>query len=73
MYLAVLVIAVGFAIGYADTAQWRAADAARAALWLLLALVLHIKAGVEERELRAKYPQYADYERRTKRIVPFVL
>ena len=73
MYLSLLVIAAGFAIGYANTAQWRGADAARAALWVALAVVLHLKAGVEERELRAKYPQYADYEQRTKRIVPFVL
>jgi protein-S-isoprenylcysteine O-methyltransferase Ste14 len=72
MYLAVLVIAAGFAIGYSDTGHWRGVDAARAALWLALALVLHLKADVEERELRAKYPQYADYARRAKRIVPFV-
>ena len=44
-----------------------------AAAWLLLAalaVVLRIKAGVEERGMAAQYPAYADYRRRTRRFVP---
>jgi protein-S-isoprenylcysteine O-methyltransferase Ste14 len=40
------------------------------ALWALLAGVLWLKAGVEERALRACHPGYADYCRATRRFVP---
>ncbi len=38
----------------------------------LLALLLDAKARREEVWLRAKFPEYADYERRVKRLVPGV-
>ncbi len=34
MYLAVLIVAAGCALGYADIAAWRREDLVRAALWL---------------------------------------
>jgi protein-S-isoprenylcysteine O-methyltransferase Ste14 len=43
------------------------------AAWLMLAalaVVLRLKAGVEERAMAARYPAYADYRRRTRRFVP---
>jgi protein-S-isoprenylcysteine O-methyltransferase Ste14 len=72
MYLALLLATAGFAAGYADFAIWRASDLARAAAWLGLAAVLHAKSGIEERALRALYPDYAEYARRTKRVIPFL-
>jgi protein-S-isoprenylcysteine O-methyltransferase Ste14 len=72
MYLAVLIGTAGFALGYADTDALRDVDVARAALWVALAAVLHAKTLIEERELRALYPQYAAYARRAKRILPFL-
>jgi protein-S-isoprenylcysteine O-methyltransferase Ste14 len=73
MYLAVLIVAAGFAVGYSGTGQWRMEDLARALAWIGLAAVLHAKTGIEERELRARFPEYVAYARRAKRIVPFVL
>ena len=73
MYLAMLLATAGFVVGYADCAAWRAADIARAAAWLGLAGVLHVKSGIEERALRALHPGYAAYAQRTKRIIPFLL
>ena len=40
--------------------------------WLVLAGVLVLKVRHEERLLRVKFPEYAAYARRTKRLVPFV-
>jgi protein-S-isoprenylcysteine O-methyltransferase Ste14 len=48
------------------TAGGRARPAAAAALWALLV----VKAGWEEREMRARFPEYAAYARRTPRFVP---
>ncbi len=64
MYLAVLVGMLGFCVGYATPWRWAALGA--------LALVLAFKAGVEERAMAARHPDYASYAQRTKRIVPFV-
>jgi protein-S-isoprenylcysteine O-methyltransferase Ste14 len=72
MYLAVLVATAGFVVGYADYAAWSSADLARAAAWIGLAAVLHVKAGIEERALRALHPGYAEYAQRTERIIPFL-
>jgi protein-S-isoprenylcysteine O-methyltransferase Ste14 len=64
MYLAVLLGMLGFCAGYATPWRWASLAA--------LAIVLAIKAGVEERAMAAHHPGYADYARGTKRIVPFV-
>jgi len=36
-------------------------------------VVVALRIPAEERLLRAHYPDYADYARRTKRVIPFVL
>jgi protein-S-isoprenylcysteine O-methyltransferase Ste14 len=64
MYGAVLLLAAGGCLAYAGTWRW--------VVWLALAGVLHAKATIEERALTARHPSYADYSRRTKRIIPFV-
>jgi protein-S-isoprenylcysteine O-methyltransferase Ste14 len=64
MYLAVMLGMLGFCVGYATPWRWAALAA--------LAVVLAIKAGVEERAMAARHPGYADYARGSKRIVPFV-
>lgn len=65
MYLAVLLFAAGFVAG------WR--GVAHLAAFALLAVVLHAKAAREERLLRLRFPQYAAYAERTRRLIPFLL
>ena len=43
------------------------------ALGLVIAACLLARMLLEEAELRRRYPEYADYARRTKRILPFVI
>jgi protein-S-isoprenylcysteine O-methyltransferase Ste14 len=62
MYLAVLLFAAGCVAGWRGLSQ--------VAAFVLLAVVLHAKASREERLLRARFPEYADYAARTARIVP---
>jgi protein-S-isoprenylcysteine O-methyltransferase Ste14 len=62
MYLAVLLFAGGFVLGWRGLPQ--------VAAFALLAAVLHAKAGREERLLRQRFPEYAAYAARTARIVP---
>jgi protein-S-isoprenylcysteine O-methyltransferase Ste14 len=64
MYLAVMLAMLGFCLGYGTPWRW----VALAALWI----VLVIKAGIEESALAARHPDYVDYARSRKRIVPFV-
>ena len=64
MYLAVLLVAAGCALGYAE--PWRAVAL------VALAMVLHVKAAIEERLLAGVHPGYADYARRTPRLIPFL-
>jgi len=64
MYLAVMVGMLGFCAGYATPWRWAALVA--------LAVVLGVKAVVEERAMAAHHPGYAEYARGRKRIVPFV-
>ena len=45
-------------------------DAATVGLALALALVLAIKASREERMLRAAFPEYAEYQRRSWGFIP---
>jgi protein-S-isoprenylcysteine O-methyltransferase Ste14 len=40
--------------------------------WLVLMLVLHLKAQREETSLLAAFPEYADYRKRTRRFIPFL-
>jgi protein-S-isoprenylcysteine O-methyltransferase Ste14 len=63
MYGAALLVTGGICLAYAASWRWVA--------WLVLAGVLHVKATLEERALTARHADYADYARRTKRIVPF--
>jgi protein-S-isoprenylcysteine O-methyltransferase Ste14 len=63
MYLAVLLAALGLALGWHTTVH--------AMSFAALALVLHVKAGLEERLLLARFPEYRDYRQRTPRILPF--
>lgn len=46
--------------------------AARMAALLLLVPVLCLKMWIEEQALRVRFPEYAFYRLRTKRLVPFV-
>lgn len=64
MYLAVL-LAMAAAIA-ADPRAWRAAS------WIVLLAVLLAKLAREERFLRAAFPEYDNYAKRTSRLVPGV-
>jgi protein-S-isoprenylcysteine O-methyltransferase Ste14 len=41
--------------------------------YLLLALVTNVRAGIEERMLEERYPEYAEYRGRTERYLPFLV
>ncbi len=64
MYLAVMFAMLGFCAGYGIAWRWLALAA--------LAVVLAVKARVEESAMHARHPGYAAYARTTKRVVPFV-
>ena len=64
LYTAVFCGSVGWALA------WRSWPALLAAL--ALAPILGAKARREERWLRQQFPEYADYERRVRRFVPWV-
>jgi protein-S-isoprenylcysteine O-methyltransferase Ste14 len=64
MYLAVLVVMLGFCVGYATPWRWAAFAA--------LIGVLGAKSAIEEHAMAARHPGYSAYARRTKRILPFV-
>lgn len=64
IYLAGLLLLVGASLLFSPWAL---------AVSLLLGVLWALKSSVEERLLRERYPQYADYCRRTRyRLVPFV-
>ena len=65
MYLAALILGIAAVFFYAE--PWRLA------LYLGLGIVLHFKANYEERLLLQRYPEYADYQKKSKRIIPFIL
>lgn len=44
----------------------------RIAIWLVLLTDLLLKLHYEEGLLEAKFPQYGEYQRRTKKLVPFI-
>lgn len=64
MYLSVLLLAAGAATWLMAAVAW--------VLWALLLSVLTTKAGLEERWLLQRYPDYADYRQRTWRLLPGV-
>ena len=64
MYTAVLLFAAAEVLAYAD--RWKLL------CWLALALVLLAKALIEERYLRALFPEYAAYAKRVRRFIPGV-
>jgi protein-S-isoprenylcysteine O-methyltransferase Ste14 len=63
MYSALLLAGLGVVLG---AGGWSALALAT------LAAVLWLKARLEEQGMRAAHPDYADYERRTWRFVPFL-
>jgi protein-S-isoprenylcysteine O-methyltransferase Ste14 len=65
MYTAVLLFALGLMI---NIWTWLALN-----IFLVLLIDLILKAGFEERQLSQKFENYADYKKRTKRFVPFVI
>jgi protein-S-isoprenylcysteine O-methyltransferase Ste14 len=48
-------------------------NVASALLWLVLSAVLIVKLRYEENLLIAKFPDYPEYARHTKRIIPFLI
>jgi protein-S-isoprenylcysteine O-methyltransferase Ste14 len=62
MYVALLLFAAGIALGYGDA--WKLPA------WALLAVVLGLKAALEERRLKSLYPEYAAYASRVKGFIP---
>lgn len=64
MYSALLLFGAAEVVAYRDL--WKIA------CWIALALVLLAKAMLEERGLRALFPEYAAYARRVRRFIPGV-
>lgn len=64
MYLALLLFCAGFA--------WLRPDAPNFVFWAMLLGVLLAKAGVEERLLMKRFPEYAEYRKRVAKLVPFI-
>ncbi len=65
MYSGQLLAFAMFAVGEGGLAGWLA--------WLSLAAVLWIKIEIEERFWLVRDPEYAEYRRTTKRLVPWIL
>lgn len=64
MYAGVLVITA--------TLVWQFFSCDRVAGFTLLTAILVAKILIEERELLSRYPEYAEYQRNTNRIIPFI-
>ena len=64
MYTGLLLMTLGCAI--APAMWWRIG------LWLLLSVLLDHKARYEEQMLRAEFPEYAEYMRRSRRFLPLL-
>ena len=64
MYLAVLLVALALIL---DRFTW-----SRGIAWIILLADLIAKLSYEERLLCARFPDYLDYRKRTKRLLPFV-
>ena len=65
MYTAVSLLGLACALALGSALAWL--------LWLVLSLVLLIKALLEERWMTALHPSYAHYQARTRRFIPFIL
>lgn len=65
MYLAVLLCAVGASLAYQSEWKWL--------LTAVLAVVLLLKLKREERMLVCRYAGYAEYRKKTKAIIPFLV
>jgi len=64
MYSALMLAVLGLCIGYATPWRWAALVA--------LAIVIVVKAGMEETAMARRHAEYADYAQSTRRFVPFV-
>ena len=64
LYTSVISVSIGWALVWQS---WPAMLVAAA-----LILFFHAKARQEERWLREKFPEYADYERRVRRFIPWL-
>ena len=65
MYTAVNLLGLACALAQGSSLTWL--------LWLVLSLVLLAKALLEERWMTALHPDYASYQARTRRFIPFIL
>jgi protein-S-isoprenylcysteine O-methyltransferase Ste14 len=65
MYTAVSLLRLACALSLGSLLAWL--------LWLILSLVLLIKALLEERWMAALHPAYTHYQARTRRFIPFIL
>ena len=64
MYTSVLMAAAAAAV--------KSHQSVDAGLWLALLAVLLVKAGIEERALMIRFPDYRDYKSRTTRFLPWL-
>lgn len=64
LYTSVILVSAGWAL------FWRSSVAA--IIVVLLAVILDAKSRLEERWLREKFPDYADYARRVRRFLPWI-
>ena len=64
LYTSVIAVALGWAL------VWQSWPALLVAV--MLVPFFHAKARHEERWLREKFPDYADYERRVRRFIPWI-
>lgn len=64
MYTGVLCLTLAWVL---DDVTW-----GRAAVWLTLLACLLVKLEYEERLLARRFPEYAAYRKRTKRLIPYV-
>jgi protein-S-isoprenylcysteine O-methyltransferase Ste14 len=65
MYTSVLMVAAAAAV--------KSGEASDAGLWLALAGVLLAKAGIEERALVLRFPDYQGYRARTMKFLPWLI
>ncbi len=64
MYSSVLLVCLGLVSSNTQTLGWLS--------WLALLLVLMLKLRYEEQLLSQRFPDYQDYMRQTRRLMPFV-
>jgi protein-S-isoprenylcysteine O-methyltransferase Ste14 len=64
MYAAVLITMLALVIDQPTPMRW--------IIWLILSADLMLKLEYEETLLTRRFPEYAAYRKRTKRLIPFV-